>query len=140
MGNDSCASRFPDRSMCMCVWYVCMLISACFPSFPSSLTTFPLASLYPLHLRSPPWDLPLQSIIDQFGSGDTKRMGRVWEEGNGPIRVSKTVTHPLRPHEQDVQKNGAAHTDVKGCTTPHITSHHPTQRHDCGAWPSKGGE
>jgi len=51
------------------------------PSLPS-----PLASLHPpLHPPSPPWDPPLQSLIYQFGSGDTKGPEKESEKGNGRL-------------------------------------------------------
>lgn len=75
--DDGCA----DCNVCICVWYVCKLISVCFPSFPPS-PPFHLFPPTPLH--STPSILPFHPYIHRSNlqvirpSGDTKeeRRGR----------------------------------------------------------------
>ncbi|SRR6266851_1564262 len=107
--------QIADCSVCVCVWYVCILISVASPHFRLSLQLlFPQLhsnpSIFPPTLRSTG---PIAGV-DQSGSGTRKReKGRSTWVSETMTRASSLVTHG---RDETYSKHEATHTDVKGYT------------------------
>ena len=119
-------------SACVCVCGTCVCsFPLASPHFRLPSLLSPLASLHP---PSPPWDPPLQSLMDQFDSGDVMRMERkrgVGERADSGIRDHDA---PWGHMDETVGKHEAMHTDVKGWfyttyhKSLHLSSPHTTPR------------
>jgi hypothetical protein len=113
-----------DYSVCICVWYVCILISACFHSFPPSLAT-PLPPDFNISSTTTP-SLPPGSLIrippSPVGWFWPRRGGECDEKGWCHPRHMTCAVGPAGV--QQVQSS--AHVVTR--THAHITRHLPMSR------------